>query len=93
MLAGHVDTAAEGLGALAALRNIEVGGQVVLTDAFGGEHGYKVAARRVYPKYALPDDVFTVIGRARLVLVTCGGPFDEEAGRYRDNVVVYALPA
>jgi len=93
VLAGHVDTAAEGLGALAALRNIEVGGQVVLTDAFGGEHSYKVAARRVYPKYALPDDVFTVIGRARLVLVTCGGPFDEEAGRYRDNVVVYALPA
>lgn len=92
LLAGHVDSAAEGVGALAALRNIDVGARVVLTDAFGGDHGYKVAARRVYPKYALPDDVLTVTGRARLVLVTCGGPFDEEAGRYRDNVVVYALP-
>jgi len=93
MLAGHVDSAAEGVGALAALREIDVGSRVVLTDTFGVEHSYRVAARRVYPKYALPDDIFTVTGRARVVLITCGGPFDEEAGRYRDNVVVYALPS
>ena len=30
--------------------------------------------------------------RARLVLVTCGGPFDPVAGHYRDNVVVTAFP-
>jgi hypothetical protein len=93
MLAGHVDSAAEGIGALAALREIDIGSRVVLTDTFGGEHSYRVAARRVYPKYALPDDIFTVSGRARLVLITCGGPFDEDTGRYRDNVVVYALPS
>jgi Sortase domain len=93
LLAGHVDSAAEGLGALAALREIDVGSRVVLTDTFGVEHSYRVAARRVYPKYALPDDIFTVAGRARVVLITCGGPFDEDAGRYRDNVVVYALPS
>jgi len=93
LLAGHVDSAAEGVGALAALRKIDIGGQVLLTDTFGGVHSYRVVARRVYPKYALPDDVFTVTGRARVVLITCGGPFDEEAGRYRDNVVVYAVPS
>lgn len=92
MLAGHVDSTTEGVGALAALREIDIGGRVVVSDAFGGQHSYRVAARRLYPKYALPDDVFTVTGRARLVLITCGGPFDEDRGRYRDNVVVYALP-
>jgi hypothetical protein len=93
MLAGHVDSATEGVGALAALREIDVGSPVVLTDTFGVQHRYRVAARRVYPKYALPDDIFTVTGRMRVVLITCGGPFDEDAGRYRDNVVVYALPS
>jgi len=92
LIAGHVDSAAEGVGALAALRDVDVGARVVVVDSFGGSHGYRVAARRVYPKYALPRDIFAVTGRARLVLVTCGGPFDEQTGRYRDNVVVYALP-
>jgi len=92
LVAGHVDSATEGVGVLAALREIDIGNRVVLTDAFGVQHNYRVVARRLYPKYALPDDVFKVAGRARLVLVTCGGPFDENAGRYRDNVVVYALP-
>ena len=93
MLAGHVDSAMEGVGALAALREIAVGSRVVLTDTFGVDHSYRVVARREYPKYALPDDIFKVSGRARVVLITCGGPFDEDAGRYRDNVVVYALPS
>lgn len=29
----------------------------------------------------------------RLVLVTCGGTFDWDTRHYRDNVVVYPLPA
>jgi hypothetical protein len=93
VLVGHVDSAREGVGAFAELRTVRVGTRVELTDVFRGRHGYRVVARRTYPKYALPADVFRVRGPARLVLVTCGGPFDERAGRYRDNVVVYAVPA
>jgi len=93
VLAGHVDSAAEGVGALAALREVGPGARIELTDVFSERHTYRVVARRTYPKYALPDDVFRVRGQARLVLITCGGPFDESAGRYRDNVVVYAVPS
>jgi hypothetical protein len=32
------------------------------------------------------------IGRARLVLVTCGGPYNRTTGHYRDNIVVTAVP-
>jgi hypothetical protein len=92
LIGGHVDSAKEGVGVLGALREIDIGSRVVLTDTFGVQHSYRVAARRLYPKYGLPEDVFKVTGRARLVLITCGGPFDEDSGRYRDNVVVYALP-
>ena len=56
----------------------------------GLKHAYQVSARRTYNKYALPRSVFT---GAPLVLITCGGPFDEEHGRYRDNIVVYATPS
>jgi sortase family protein len=87
VLAGHVDSAAQGVGAFAALRDVSVGSPVVLTDVFGATHAYRVTARRTYPKYALPRGVFS---GAPLVLLTCGGPFDESAGRYRDNIVVYA---
>jgi Sortase domain len=92
VLVGHIDSA-EGVGAFAALLEVAPGGRVQLIDTFGGSHEYRVAARRRSPKYALPGDVFQVRGTARLVLLTCGGPFDERAGRYRDNVVVYAVPS
>jgi len=93
LLAGHVDSAREGLGALAALHELETGDQIVVVDAFRVRHAYAVAARRSYPKYALPRDVFRISGRPGLTLVTCGGPFDRRTRQYRDNVVVYAVPA
>ncbi len=37
-------------------------------------------------------DVYSLKGRARLVLVTCGGPFEPAAGRSIDDVVVTAVP-
>jgi hypothetical protein len=90
VLAGHIDSKSQGVGALAALRDVSLGSPVVLTDVFGEPHAYTVTARRTYPKYALPRSVFSA---APLVLVTCGGPFDEKAGSYRDNIVVYAQPS
>jgi hypothetical protein len=89
VLAGHVDSRSAGVGALAALRDVTAGDPILLTDAFGERHAYRVEARRTYPKQALPRSVFT---GAPLVLITCGGPFDEKSGSYRDNIVVYAAP-
>jgi hypothetical protein len=47
-----------------------------------------------YDKSALP--VAAVFGQqvtARLVIVSCGGPFDAATGHYLDNIVAYAVPA
>jgi sortase family protein len=93
VLAGHVDSASAGLGALAVLRTLPVGTAVVLVDAFGTRHPYRVAARRSYPKTALPGDVLHARHVPRLVLITCGGPFDQARHSYRDNLVIYAVPA
>ena len=55
---------------------------------------YRVVAREEYRKTKIPlDRYFARDGKPRLTLITCGGPFDREAGHYRDNIVVTAVPA
>ncbi len=47
-----------------------------------------------YGKAALPfDRVFAKDGDAELVLITCGGTFNESLRSYEDNFVVYATPS
>jgi hypothetical protein len=53
---------------------------------------YRVTSVRAYPKSELPTSVFRRTGPPRLVLVTCGGPFDAATGHYPDDVVVTAAP-
>jgi hypothetical protein len=88
---GHVDTKREGPGALFRIAELTPGDAVglVLADR---TVSYEVRAVRHYVKADLPGEVFARDGAPRLVLVSCGGPFDRRAGRYRDNVVVYAVP-
>ena len=93
VLAGHVDDAEQGLGALAPLRDAAAGDDVVVTDAAGTETRWRVVSRELLQKQALPlDRLFAREGPPRLALITCGGPFLPEFGSYRDNVVVVAEP-
>ncbi|WP_147255366.1 sortase domain-containing protein [Pseudonocardia hierapolitana] len=92
VLAGHVDSLAGGLGALAVLRNVADGEEVVLRGADGRSVGYRVTTRRQYAKAELPPEVFAAGGPPRLVLITCGGAFDRRTRHYSDNVVVFADP-
>jgi hypothetical protein len=92
LIAGHVDSAVAGRGAFYSLGRVVRGTRIVLGTRAGGTLDYRVVSVRSYPKIALPMRVWSRLGPARLVLVTCGGPFDRETGHYRDNVVVTALP-
>jgi hypothetical protein len=93
VLAGHVDTAADGPGALFDLRTIEIGAEVTVTDADGTDHRYQVTSRDVITKTALPvEQIFARTGEHRLVVITCGGAFVPSTRSYEDNVVVTAVP-
>jgi hypothetical protein len=90
---GHVDSATLGLGALFHLDQARPGDEVLLTNAAGVSTSYSVVARRTYPKTTLPaTEVFASDVRPRLVLITCGGAFDQATRHYADNIVVYAVP-
>jgi sortase family protein len=91
---GHVDSAASGPGALFRLAELRTADRIVLSTASGSTRSYLVTGRRVYRKTAgLPSDIFDQLGPPRLVLISCGGPFDSAAGSYLDNIVVFAAPA
>lgn len=92
VLAGHVDSTEAGIGALAVLREVELGEPVLVRGADGRELHYVVTARREYRKADLPPALFTGDGPPGLVLITCGGAFDPATGHYADNVVVHAAP-
>jgi hypothetical protein len=92
LLAGHVDSAKRGAGAFYALKNARRGDTVTVTSDDGKVRQYRVTTMQRMRKAALPTNIYSRMGRRRLVLVTCGGPFDRAAGHYRDNIVVTALP-
>ncbi|HEX5365146.1 MAG TPA: class F sortase [Acidimicrobiales bacterium] len=92
VLAAHI--AYDGVdGVFRHLDDLAVGDAVTVTSADGSTRSYRVTAVERHPKADLPADVFSRAGPERLVLVTCGGEFDDRARRYEDNVVAYAGPA
>jgi hypothetical protein len=93
LIAGHVDRAGVGPGAFFRLKDAKPGDLVHVKNAGGRTYTYRVTSVRFYLKAKLPTDVYSTTGAPRLVLVTCGGPFIESAGHYRDNVVLTAVPA
>ncbi len=90
---GHVDSAVIGTGALFHLAQLQAGDPVTISDAAGVLRRYRVYRRQVLIKHGgLPADLFTTTGAPRLVMITCGGPFDRATRSYLDNVVVFAAP-
>jgi hypothetical protein len=92
LIAGHVDSAKAGAGAFFQLVRARRGDSVEVTAADGKSFRYRVISVRRMLKADLPLDIWAQTGPPRLVLVTCGGPFDRSVGRYRDNIVVTAVP-
>ncbi|MDI1463447.1 class F sortase [Catellatospora sp. KI3] len=91
VIAGHVDSAAQGKGAFFTLRDLTEGAAVRLTDATGRGYGFQVVGVEQFRKARIPlERYFARDGALRLTLITCGGPFDEATRHYRDNVVVTA---
>jgi hypothetical protein len=91
VIAGHVDSASAGPGALYDLSALEVGDIIKLQDSAGHASTWIVdAGPQTSLKTQLPSSLWATAGSPKLALVTCGGPFDEKTGHYIDNVVVWA---
>jgi hypothetical protein len=90
---GHVDDVTQGPGAFFSLGQLVQGDTATVKTAGGAVLNYRVVALQIFDKSEdLPPDLFTSTGPPRLVLITCGGEFDQAALSYTDNIVVFAEP-
>jgi hypothetical protein len=90
ILAAHVDWNGEP-GVFVDIRELQSGDEVVVTRQDGSTAIFSVDRVDQYPKDSFPTGaVYGDIGHAGLRLITCGGDFDDDAGSYVDNIVVYA---
>jgi hypothetical protein len=93
LIAGHVDSAKAGPGALHDLKAVPIGAVVEIVSADGAVSSWTVSGPpETALKTELPASLWVTTGPPKLALVTCGGPFDSAAGHYRDNVIVWAVP-
>jgi sortase (surface protein transpeptidase) len=90
VLAGHVDWAGEP-GVFSGIGELNPGQEIVVARQDGSSATFWVDHVETYPKDSFPTDaVYGDLDHAGLRLITCGGEFDEDAGDYADNVVVFA---
>lgn len=93
VLAGHVDDAEQGEGAMFRLRQAEIDSLVRVITADGTRRDYRVVSREEFGKDTVPlADLFARDGTPRLTLITCGGSFDASTRSYERNIVVTAVP-
>ncbi len=80
-------------GPFARLGSVEPGEQIEVALDDGSVRLYEVTERAVYGKLELPRErIWRNSGDETLVLITCGGDYNPEIRRYRENIVVYAVP-
>lgn len=93
VIAGHVDSAKEGIGFFVRLLKIKAG-EVVELRGDGHRAAYKVSSVVSVPKNALATEsgAFDQTTDHRLVLITCTGAYDRARGGYEKNLVVTATP-
>jgi len=90
VLAGHVDTRAEGAGPLAGLAAVRVGDLVEVRAGRRTVTYRTTSVTRVSKALVDLPAVFSRTGSPRLHVVTCGGAYLPEDGGYQDNVVLAA---
>jgi LPXTG-site transpeptidase (sortase) family protein len=80
-------------GPFSRLGSVEPGELVEVALDDGSVRRYQVTERTVYGKSELPRErIWRTSGDETLVLITCGGDYNPEIRRYRENIVVYAVP-
>lgn len=91
VVVGHVDTRIFEAGVFRGLKGLGKGDAVYVS--IDGRIGhYTVTGSVVYPEDTeRMDEIIGVrIGKARLVLITCDGTWDQSVKRYTDRLVVFA---
>ena len=92
VLAAHV-TWNDTVGPFHRLGSLDPGARIEVRLEDDTVRTYEVIERTMYDKDSLPRErIWRTTGDETLVLITCGGSFNPDIRRYRQNIVVYAVP-
>lgn len=90
VIVGHVDTY-KGPSVFYGLKDLKAGDKIVVTRKDGKKVTFKVTGLEQFQQNNFPTDkVYGNIDYAGLRLITCGGTFNQQTGRYTANTVVFA---
>lgn len=91
VIVGHVDTRVFGPGVFRGLKGL-VKGDALYVSIEGRIGHYTVTGSEVYPEGTdrMDEVIGTRTGKARLVLITCDGKWDQSVKRYTERLVVFA---
>ena len=91
VIVGHVDSAIAGAGVFYNLRRLEPGDLIEIERSDGSVAEFLVTSLELAQKDQFPtEQVYGSTQQPTLRLITCGGSFDQHAGSYLGNVIVYA---
>jgi len=91
VIVGHVDSAIAGAGVFYNLRRLEPGDLIEVERSDGSVAQFLVTSLELAQKDQFPtEQVYGFTEQPTLRLITCGGSFDQGAGSYLGNVIVYA---
>ncbi|MEV0153285.1 class F sortase [Micromonospora sp. NPDC050686] len=91
VIVGHVDSAKIGPAVFFNLGALQPGDTITVARQDGRSVTFTVDQVASVPKTQFPaDQVYGPNDQAGLRVVTCGGTFDQAAGSYLNNIVVYA---
>ncbi len=90
LIVGHVDNS-EGPAVFYNLNKLVIGDEILVDRADGSTAVFVVYDGEQFPKDSLPtEEIYGDRDGSELVLITCTGEFNPEAGSYLDNYVVRA---
>lgn len=92
VITGHIDSRTAGLGAFAALDDVDPGDRLTVTTADGRDLDYQVTGRDEIEKTQLDPAVLAGSESSDLLLVTCIGVFDTDTRSYESNLLITAVP-
>ncbi|MGJ9411238.1 class F sortase [Aeromicrobium sp. CF4.19] len=94
VIVGHLDSTT-GPAVFARVPQLAPGDTVTVTTQDEGDVEYTVSAVEDFPQQGgFPTErVFGATADDELRLITCTGPYDQQAGRYTENRVVFAQPS
>ena len=91
VLEGHVTGTGYAPSVFFELGNTRKGDRIEVDRADGSTATFEVTEVKSSPKDDFPRiDVYGATDGPELRVITCGGTFDENAGRHLDNVIVFA---